>query len=247
MDLVEVIAPMAGITDGKFCSELAPHGFDMVTIGGYNADTETVNAGRMLIQRGRTEFNIPESELLTHIKHQIHTIKDQNDWNGMISVNIRSTTPQPLIEISKLTGVDVVEINAHCQQPEIMDLKCGQSLLMDPDVLHEFTEEVVKNSASKVSVKIRANIPNIDVITISRIVEDAGVDFLHVDAVKPGYNCANYNVITSIKENTDIFLIGNNSIIDVESARKMLAAGADGLSMARSLIRGVIPFDLSLI
>ncbi len=238
---------MAGITDGRFCSELAAHGFDMVTIGGYNADVETINAGHMLIRRGRTEFNIPESELLTYIKHQIHIIKDRNDWNGMISVNIRSTTPQPLIEISKLTGVDVVEINAHCQQPEMIDLNCGQALLLDPDLLHEFTKKVVKNSASKISVKIRANIPNTDVITISRIIEDVGADFLHVDAMKPGYKSADYSVITSIKENTDIFLIGNNSVTDVGSARKMLAAGADGISMARSLINGVMPFDLSLI
>jgi len=238
---------MAGITDGKFCSELAPQGFDMVTIGGYNADERTINAGRMIIRRGRAEFNIPETELINHIKQQIIIIKDQTDWNGKVSVNIRATTPEPIIEISKLKGVDVVEINAHCQQPEIVDLKCGQALLMEPNLLNKFTKEVVKKSASKVSVKIRANTPNTDIITISRIVEDAGADFLHVDAVKPGYKNADYNVISSIKDNTDIFLIGNNSINNIKSARKMITAGADGISMARSLKNGIIPFDLSLV
>lgn len=238
---------MAGITDGKFCSELAPQGFDMVTIGGYNADERTINAGRMIIRRGRAEFNIPETELINHINQQIIIIKDQTDWNGKVSVNIRATTPEPIIEISKLNGVDVVEINAHCQQPEIVDLKCGQALLMEPDLLNKFTEKVVKNSACKVSVKIRANTPNTDIITISKIVEESGADFLHVDAVKPGYKNADYKVISSIKENTDIFLIGNNYIHDVESARKMISAGADGISMARCLKSGIIPFDLSLI
>jgi TIM-barrel protein len=238
---------MAGITDGKFCSELAPRGFDMVTIGGYNADERTINAGRMIIQRGRTEFNVPEKDIINHINQQTNIIKDLTDWNGKVSVNIRSTTPKPIIEISKLKGVDVVEINAHCQQPEIMDLKCGQALIMDPNLINKFTKEVVKKSACKVSVKIRANIPNTNIITISRIVEDAGADFLHVDAVKPGYKTADYNVISSIKENTDIFLIGNNSIHNIKSARKMISAGADGISIARCLKYGMIPFDLSLV
>ncbi len=238
---------MAGITDGRFCSELAPKGFDMVTIGGYNADKKTINAGHMIIQRGRPEFNIPETEIIKHINQQTNIIKDQTDWDGIVSVNIRATSPKPIIEISKLNGVDVVEINAHCQQPEIVDLKCGQALLTEPNMLKKFATEVVKKSASKVSVKIRANTPNTDIIKIARIVEDAGADFLHVDAVKPGYKNADYNVISSIKENIDIFLIGNNSIHDVKSARKMIAAGADGISMARSIKNGIIPFDLSLI
>ncbi len=238
---------MAGITDGLFCSVLAPQGFDMVTIGGYNADEMTINAGRMIIRRGRAEFNIPKTELINHINQQINIIKDQTDWNGKVSVNIRATTPKPIIEISKLNGVDVVEINAHCQQPEMVDLKCGQALLMDLNLLNKFTEKVVKNSACKVSVKIRANIPDTDIIAISKIVEESGADFLHVDAVKPGYKNADYNIISSIKENTDIFLIGNNYINDIKSARKMISAGADGISMARCLKSGIIPFDLSLI
>lgn len=237
---------MAGITDGKFCSKLAPYGFDIVTIGGYNVDSETINAGLKIIKRGRKEFKIAESEILTHISHQIDIIKRQ-DWNGMISVNIRAISPQSVIAISKLRGVDVVEVNAHCQQPELMNLKCGQALLLEPELLNEFVTEVVKKSKSKVSVKIRANIPNVDIIMISKIIDDAGVDFLHVDAMKPGYESADYKLIKSIKQNTNVFLIGNNSIKDLKSAHKILSAGADGISMARSLINGVPPFDLSLI
>ena len=55
------------------------------------------------------------------------------------------------------------------------------------------------------------------------------------------------NVIKSIKEKTEIFLIGNNSIRDLESARKMISAGADGISIARAAMNGNVPFDLSKI
>jgi len=111
-------------------------------------------------------------------------------------------------------------INAHCRQPEITDLGCGQSLLNDPDKLYLFTREVVKEAGSKVSVKIRANVPGTDIIGISQSVEDAGADFLHVDAMKPGYSHADYDIISVIKDSTDLFLIGNNSITDIESAQK---------------------------
>jgi len=238
---------MAGITDGAFCRKLASQGFDLVTIGGYNTDRATIAAGRSIIQRGRSEFNISPKDIITHIDQQTRIIKEHNPWKGMVSVNIRATSPQPVIEISKLKGVDVVEINAHCRQPEITDLGCGQALLLHPDRLHEMVKQAVKKAQSKVSVKIRANVPGADEIEVSKAVEDAGADFLHVDAMIPGYSGADYALITSIKKNTEIFLIGNNSIKDAKSAQKMLDAGADGISMARALIQGEVPFDLSLI
>ena len=45
----------------------------------------------------------------------------------------------------------------------------------------------------------------------------------------------------------DIFIIGNNSIRDLKSARLMLKSGADGISIARAAIKGTIPFDLTLV
>lgn len=219
----------------------------MVTIGGYNVDPETINAGHRILERGRSEFDVPLKDILNHLDQQINIIKKNNSWDGMISVNIRSVTASPVIEISKIDGVDVVEINAHCRQPEIMDLGCGQALLHYPDKLYKFVEEVVRKAESKVSVKIRCNVPGVDETVVSKAVENAGSDFLHVDAMKPDYPEADYKLISHIKKKTDIFLIGNNSIKDIESAQKMVKAGADGISIARALINGKVPFDLSLI
>lgn len=245
MKSIEVLAPMAGITDGKFCKKMAPHGFDMVTLGGYNVDKLTMEAGHSIIQRGRLEFNIKEENILSTIKKEASIVK--NSWNGKLSVNLRSTSLDPIIEISRLPEIDVVEINAHCRQPEITDIGCGQALLYDIEKLHNFTKNVAKEAESKVSVKIRANIENIDDIETSKAIEEAGADYLHVDAMKPGYDHADYDVIKSIKENTDIFLIGNNSIRDLKSAQKMISAGADGISMARATLKGIVPFDLSIL
>jgi tRNA-dihydrouridine synthase len=64
---IEVLAPMAGITDGEFCSKMAKYGFDLLTIGGYNADQGAINAGLKIIKRGRPEFDVAEEELVKHI------------------------------------------------------------------------------------------------------------------------------------------------------------------------------------
>ncbi|MGB9937722.1 MAG: MJ0144 family RNA dihydrouridine synthase-like protein [Methanobacterium sp.] len=235
---------MAGITDGNFCRKIA-NSFDMVTIGGYNLDKETIEAGQKILRRGRPEFDIPQEKIITYIKNEATLIKES--WNGLISTNLRSISESSIIEISKIPQIDVVEINAHCRQPEITDIGCGQALLYDTRKLYNYVKTIVNYAESKVSVKIRANIENVDDIEISKVIEKAGADFLHVDAMKPGYNTADYALITSIKENTDIFLIGNNSIRDLESARKMISAGADGISIARAAMKGKVPFDLSMI
>ena len=234
---------MAGITDGNFCLKMAPYGFDMVTLGGYNLDNQTIDAGCSIIKRGRQEFNINEENVIPSIKKEADIIK--NSWKGMVSVNLRSVSFEPIVEVSKLPGIDVVEINAHCRQPEITEIGCGQALLYDTKKLYNFTKNVVKRAESKVSVKIRANVQDVDDVEVSRAVEKAGADYLHVDAMKPGYNHADYNIIKTIKENTEIFLIGNNSIHDLKSARDMLSAGADGISIARVTLKGSVPFDLS--
>ena len=236
---------MAGITDGKFCSKMASYGFDLLTIGGYNADKYAINAGLKIIKRGRSEFDVDKNDLQQHIRDEIRFIK--NNYKGQVSVNLRASSPDPIIEISKIPELDVVEINAHCRQHEMIESGCGQALLKNIEILYNFTSKVVKNCNKKVSVKIRANVPGVDDLMVAETIKDAGADFIHVDAMKPGFDCADYSVIESIKRNVDIFIIGNNSIRDLESARQMLSSGADGISIARAAINGTLPFDLSLV
>lgn len=238
---------MAGINDGDFCSQLAAYGFDMVTLGGYNLDQPTIDAGKKIKKRGRPEFDIEIENIISHIEKQAEIIRAAYANEILISVNLRAITTEPMVEVSKLKKVDVVEINAHCRQPEIMDLNCGQAMLLHPKRLFNFTKELVKKSQSKVSVKIRTNVPGVDDILISKVIENAGADYLHVDAMKPGYDQADYLKISQIRKNCSIFIIGNNSIRNVESAEKMYAAGADGISIARAAMSGKLSFDLSLI
>jgi len=221
---------MAGITDGRFCCKMTSLGFDLLTIGGYNADHNAIDAGLKIINRGRLEFNIAEEDLYQHITKEVKLIKNQSHYKGEVSVNLRSSSPDQIIEISK-----------------ILESGCGQALLKNLEVLKDFTSEVVRKCKKKVSVKIRANVPGVDDVMIAKAVNEAGADYIHIDAMKPGFNCADYSVIESVRKNVDIFIIGNNSIRDLKSARLMLKSGADGISIARAAIKGTIPFDLTLV
>ena len=235
---------MAGITNEEFAMKLIPYGFDTVTIGGYNTDNESIDACEKIIKRGRKEFNYPKEEVYSIIENEVNTIKDSFDVT--VSANLRGTTPDPLIEISKIPNLDIIEINCHCRQEELVAVGCGQSMLLRPD-LEDYIKEVVKKSDSKVSMKMRANVEGVDNLEIAKLAEDCGVDYLHIDAMKLGVRDADFDLIQKISNETNIFIIGNNSINSISQAEKMLNAGANGISIARAAISGKLNFDLNLL
>lgn len=236
---------MAGITNAQFAMKLIPYGFDMVTLGGYNTDSETIAAGKKILTRGRSEFDIAKDDLINTIEKETNLIKKSH--NVKVAANLRAISPDPIIEISKIKLLDVIEVNCHCRQEEILDIGCGQSMVEDIDFLIDFIKNIVKKSKAQVSVKIRANISGIDTLKVAKIIDNLSVDYLHIDAMKPGYNHADLDIISKVAAETDIFLIGNNSITSIEDINEMINNGADGISIARAAINGKINFDLKKI
>ena len=81
--------------------------------------------------------------------------------------------------------MDIVEINCHCRQEEILAIGCGQNMLKRED-LADYIKDVVDNASCEVSVKIRANVEGSDTLKIAKLIENAGADYLHIDAMKAG-------------------------------------------------------------
>ena len=234
---------MAGITDAEFLNKVIPFGFDTATLGGYSLDAETIEASEKIIKRGRNEFHFLQDEIIGHIKKEVNLIKKQHP-DVKVSVNVRSTTPQPIIEVSKIDNLDIVEINCHCRQEEILAIGCGQNMLKRGD-LADYIKDVVDNASCEVSVKIRANVEGSDTLKIAKLIENAGADYLHIDAMKAGIFDADYDLLTEICSNTNIKVIGNNSIDSEQKIEKMLKTGVYGFSIARSLISGKLNFNIS--
>lgn len=234
---------MAGITDAEFLNKVIPFGFDTATLGGYSLDAETIEASEKIIKRGRNEFHFLQDEIIGHIKKEVNLIKKQHP-DVKVSVNVRSTTPQPIIEVSKIDNLDIVEINCHCRQEEILAIGCGQNMLKRGD-LADYIKDVVDNASCEVSVKIRANVEGSDTLKIAKLIENAGADYLHIDAMKAGIFDADYDLLTEICSNINIKVIGNNSIDSEQKIEKMLKTGVYGFSIARALISGKLNFNIS--
>ena len=240
--MIKVVAPMAGITDASFLNKVIPFGFDIATLGGYSLDDDTLNASKKIVERGRKEFVFPLNEIFSHIEDEVDLIKRYNP-DVKVSVNVRAKTPQPIIELDNIKNLDIIEINCHCRQNEILEIGCGQSMLSSPN-LENFIDEVVSNVKCDVSVKIRANVDSVDTLKIVGLIENAGADYLHIDAMKKGVE-ADWNLLNKISNQADIKVIGNNSVNSIENLNKMVSTGVDGFSIARAIISGNLDFDIS--
>lgn len=241
--MLKVVAPMAGITNADFLNKVIPFGFNVATLGGYNLDNPTIEASKKILERGRNEFVFPEDVILNHIENEIASIKKVHK-NVKISANVRATTPQPIVEVGKIKDLDIVEINCHCRQEEILAVGCGQEMLNRPD-LGDFISQIVDNVDCEVSVKIRANVEGINTLKVAGLIEDAGADYLHIDAMKKGVFEADWDLLTEICNNTNIKIIGNNSVNSEVNVKKMIDTGVDGFSIARSVISGNLDFNIT--
>ncbi|GFO97882.1 hypothetical protein ig2599ANME_2093 [groundwater metagenome] len=218
-------APMAGITDSRFAARFSNAG--LVVLGGYNLDERTNEAARKELARGRKEF--VSDNPMDFLKKELET----SHGSTTIAVNVRAASLAPLVQAARLakTYGAILEINAHCRQPEMLELGVGEALLRDLPGLCEYVREV-KKTGIVLSVKTRANVVND--VELAKAIEKAGADIIHIDAMHP--QGMDIGVIKRIRNSTNLFIIGNNSVVDFESAKEMFSHGADMVSVARAVL-----------
>ncbi|MCC7576369.1 MAG: methanogenesis marker 9 domain-containing protein [Methanomethylovorans sp.] len=221
------LAPMGGITDSQFANKFAKDA-GLVILGGYNLDAATNLAASEMAKRGRKEFI--SDEPLKLIDNELRSVKTES----IVAINVRSSTLEPLIEAARMTKNlnAIIEIDAHCRQPEMTKIGVGEALLYDLSKLQD-TIRKVKATGAIVSVKVRANV--VDNIKMARAIEDAGADILHVDAMKEGSG-ADTEAIRKIRDATRLLLIGNNSVTGIDTAKEMFTRGADMVSVGRGVM-----------
>lgn len=226
------LAPMAGITDSRFAFRFRNAG--MIVLGSYNLDDRTNDAAQKEIARGRKEF--VSKEPMEFLESELEAAKDLTT----VAVNVRAATIEPYIEaahLAKKSGA-ILEINAHCRQPEMLELGVGEALLKDAPGLCEYIREI-KKTGVVLSVKTRANVVND--VELARAIESAGADIIHIDAMPQSgemqdFPGADIRVIKRVRNSTGLFIIGNNSVVDFESAKDMFSHGADMVSVARAAL-----------
>lgn len=222
-----VLSAMAGINNAQFCKQ-QPVG--MAILGGFNADSASNYAAREVEKRGRKEFifDEPREEIEQEVKSFL-------DLNQNFALNIRSATLEGYIvaaEIAKKYG-GLLEINAHCRQPEFIEARCGQWLMYHSNELTSLLREVSQYGAP-VGVKLRGGISQVDYLHLSRELNRSGCSFIHLDAMIEGGGC-DLKLISELAN--ECFVIGNNSVVDIDSGERMLACGAKLVSAARAALK----------
>ena len=117
-------------------------------------------------------------------------------------------------------------MNAHCRQRELRAAGCGEALLADTERLTTFVESAAVTDAA-VSVKVRAEVPDVDLVETAKGVEAAGAEMIHIDAMD------SETVVSDVAAETDLFVVANNGVRGWETVREYFDYGADAVSVGR--------------
>ena len=216
------LASLSGESDADWACAASDH-VGAAFLGGVALDTDSRAAARRLVERDRNEF-LPEDPL-AFVDDQLSALADHPIQAGF---NVRSATVEPVREAAKICAAHdaILEVNAHCRQPELCAVGCGETLLADTDRLAEYVDAAADAGAT-VSVKVRAEVEGVDLAETARVVADAGAAAIHVDTMD------SETVVADVADAADLFVIANNGVRDAASVREFLGYGADAVSVGR--------------
>jgi TIM-barrel protein len=216
-------ASLSGESDAGWATAAAPY-VGCAFLGGIALDEPTRAAARKLRARERTEFLPPDP--VAFLEEQLSALSDVDVRPG---VNVRSASPGPIEAAAELCADRgaILEINAHCRQDEMCAVGAGETLLADGDRLREYVA-VASGAGATVSVKLRAEVPDVDLPELSARLSAAGADLLHVDAMD-----SEPVVADVVAAAPDAAVIANNGVRDRATVREYLEYGADAVSVGR--------------
>jgi len=216
------LSSLSGRSDADWARAVSEH-VGAAILGGIALDGPTREAARELVDRDRVEFLPPDP--LTFLDDQLGRMDSIDCRAGF---NVRSVSAGPLVEAAEICrdyGA-ILEINAHCRQAEMCAAGCGEGLLADRERLERYVGLAAATGAT-VSVKLRAEVPGVDLPSLAAGLVEEGASVLHVDAMD------SEPVVGAIDDRTDAFLIANNGVRDGPTVREYLDYGADAVSVGR--------------
>jgi len=217
-----VAASLSGRSDAAWARAAAPH-VGAAVLGGIALDDPTRAGARALVERDREEFLPPDP--VDWIDDQLRALADAPVRAG---VNVRAAGPTPVAEAATVCAEHgaVLEVNAHCRQPELRSAGTGERLLRQPDRLVSYVNAAAETGAT-VSVKVRTEVGGVDLPAVAARAEAAGADWIHVDAMDSEH------VVADVVEAVDAVVVANNEVRDRESVAEYVEYGADAVSVGR--------------
>jgi len=209
------LAPMAGVNDVGFRFLCSKYGASFTV-------TEMLSARAMMHERKKTELMT-----LTTDEEQIKLAQVFGKEKDVIAKAICL----PVLE--KFDGYD---LNMGCPAPKIVKNGEGSALMKNFSLASEIISLCKSSTSKPISVKFRLGVDKIVASDFARMCEESGADFvtIHGRTAEQGYSgIVNYDEIAKVKASVKIPVIGNGDVVDLQTYKKMLETGVDGVMIGR--------------
>lgn len=216
------LASLSGRSDASWARAGAAYA-GVAFLGGIAIDDPTREAAREMVERDRCEFLPPDP--VEFVDAQFEALAGTPIRPA---INVRTASLAPLREVATVCRHHgaFLEINAHCRQEEICAVGSGESLLHDPGRLSEQVR-TARGQNAPVSVKVRTEVPGVDLPSLAEAIEEAGAQCIHVDAMD------SEAVVSEVAGATGMTVIANNGVRDRGTVFEYLDYGADAVSVGR--------------
>jgi len=157
------------------------------------------------------------------------------------SVQLFGSKLDVFVEAANKVGndADAIDVNFGCPSASVNANDAGAMLLKDPKDPGRIIKLLVKNIDKPITAKIRLGYTETTYLEVAKEIEKAGANVLavHGRTAQQKYSgLANWDAIKEIYDNTDITLIGNGDIKEVEDIDKYLGSHCDALMIGRAAI-----------
>ncbi len=130
------------------------------------------------------------------------------------------------VKIAESFNPDIIDMNAGCPMPKIVNNGAGSALLKNPGLFAEIVRAAAKASDIPVTVKIRIGWDenSINAVELAQIAEANGAAAITVHGRTKAQlysGKADWNVIRSVKQAVKIPVIGNGDVASVEDCLRM--------------------------
>lgn len=179
----------------------------------------------------------PSASWLRERLHRTQGVPLSAQLLGSHSSNMAFAT-QVLVD----AGVDVVDLNLGCPTRQALKKGVGAALLSDTRTICGIVTAMREACRGRLSVKIRAaDGPRDDVLTVAKIIEEAGADFLvvHPRTQRQGYGgVADWDVVKRIRAHVSVPVVGNGDLwYATDALRLMRSTGVDAVMIGRPALR----------
>lgn len=152
-----------------------------------------------------------------------------SDFERPMAVQLFGAEPEFMERAVKLTerfNPDIIDINAGCPMPKIVNGGAGSALMKTPELFGEVVKAAVGATTIPVTVKIRSgwDDSSVNAVEIAKIAEQSGAAAVAVHGRTRAQlyaGEADWDVIRAVKRSVGIPVIGNGDVRTVEDCVRM--------------------------